>query len=64
MSKKKQKAFDEMVAYLEQIFNVYPLRYTCKYCVIKAYNEIISKEEGYITDEDLIEISNGKLKHM
>jgi hypothetical protein len=39
------------------------IKYNCGYCLKEAYNSEINDSQGYVTDEDLIESSNNKLKH-
>jgi hypothetical protein len=40
-----------------------PITGNCPYCLRTAYISIIDNRTGYVTDEELIEASGGKLKH-
>ena len=40
-----------------------PITGGCPYCLRIAYRSIMEDRTGYVTDEELIEASGGKLKH-
>lgn len=47
---------------LEQLFKR-PVKYSCDSCLQVAYESIRDGRNGYVTDEELIESSNNRLKH-
>jgi hypothetical protein len=62
-AQKKEEELDEIIAFLESRYKR-KIKYTCIHCLHHAYR--CEKEErinGYVTDDDLIESSNYKLKH-
>lgn len=66
---KKQKKNEQMdmenkkmEEYLESAFHC-KITYNCNNCLKEAYNALINNTDGYITDDDLIIASKGRLKH-
>lgn len=59
---KSEPEINDMVILLESIWKR-KVSYTCINCLREAYNSVINKTKGYVTDEDLIESSNNTLKH-
>ena len=61
-SDKKKKEIEMMIKTLELHWGN-QIHYTCLYCLKEAYNSVINHKNGYITDDELIKSSNGKIKH-
>ena len=62
-AQKKEEELEEIIKFLEKRYKR-KIKYTCIHCLKHAYK--CDKEErinGYVTDADLIESSNNKLKH-
>lgn len=51
-----------MISFLENKWNT-KFNYSCYSCLKEAYLAEFNKKDGYITDEELITASNGRLKH-
>ncbi len=47
---------------LEKLFKR-PVKYSCDSCLQVAYESIRDGRNGYVTDEELIESSNNRLRH-
>ena len=60
--KKKEDELNKMINYLRDKYKN-EIKYSCIHCLIEAYQSEINGVNGYITDEELIECSNNKLKH-
>lgn len=61
----KQKEADEVIMmhkFLEEKWGK-KITYNCVNCLKIAYDSTVNNEMGYITDDDLLELSEGKLKH-
>lgn len=37
--------------------------FSCRHCLQNAYESELNETQGYVTDEELIQSSNNKLKH-
>ncbi len=60
-----QKQNDELVMmknFLEEKWSK-EINYTCIHCLKIAYKSTLDNEIGYITDDELLTLSDGKLKH-
>ena len=65
-NKKNEKdkiEINKMCEFLKQKWKNNDIKYNCGYCLKEAYNSEINESQGYVTDEDLIQSSNNKLKH-
>ncbi len=56
------KETNNMISFLENKWNT-KFNYSCYSCLKEAYLAEFNKKDGYITDEELITASNGRLKH-
>lgn len=64
--RKIQKENDELIMmkeYLEKKWSK-EINYTCVNCLKIAYQSTLNNKIGYVTDDELITLSNGKLRHM
>lgn len=61
-AKKIKVELDGIISFLESIYKR-QIKYTCIHCLNHAYRCEKENTSGYVTDEDLIESSNYKLKH-
>ena len=52
-----------MVCFLQSKWKTNNVKYSCANCLQIAYQSEIDNCQGYVTDDDLIESSNGILKH-
>lgn len=59
---KQQAAFETMRAFLADKWN-HEVKFTCFCCLETAYKSEMQNMAGYITDDDLILSSQGRLKH-
>jgi len=60
---KKEEELDEIIRFLENRYKR-KIKYTCLVCLQHAYKcEKEGRINGYVSDDDLIESSNNKLKH-
>ena len=60
---KKEAELDAIISFLESRYKR-KIKYTCIHCLKHAYRcEKEDIKNGYVTDDDLIESSNYKLKH-
>ena len=60
--RKKKAELDAIMSFLESRYKR-KIKYTCIHCLKHAYRCEKENTSGYVTDEDLIESSNYKLKH-
>ena len=51
-----------MCSFLEKKWNN-TVHFSCEHCLKEAYDSELNNTQGYVTDEELIESSNNKLKH-
>jgi len=56
------KETNNMIAFLEEKWNT-KFKYSCSCCLKEAFLAEFNKKDGYITDDELITASNGRLKH-
>jgi hypothetical protein len=59
---KTDKEKIQMITYLESVYGN-KVTSTCLYCLREAYLSEINHRNGYVTDEELIACSNGRLQH-
>jgi hypothetical protein len=52
-----------MICFLQSKWKTNDIKYTCANCLQIAYQSEIDNCQGYVTDDELIESSNGILKH-
>ena len=53
---------NDMVIFLEEKYKR-PVKYSCVHCLKSAYESEINGITGYVTDDELVESSNNKLKY-
>lgn len=56
------KKQNDMIIFLEQKYKR-TIKYSCVHCLKTAYESEINGITGYVTDDELVESSNGKLKY-
>lgn len=39
------------------------INYTCMHCLKIAYKSVLNNEIGYVTDDELVTLSEGKLRY-
>ena len=61
-AKKKNTEINNMCNFLEKQWNN-NIKFNCYSCLKEAYESELHGNKGYVTDEDLIQSSKGKLKH-
>jgi hypothetical protein len=61
-SQKKDEELKEMLIFLEKKYKR-EIKYSCFECLKTTYNSEKNNFNGYVTDEELIESSNYKLRH-
>lgn len=72
IKKQKQQQVDEqivnnMCVFLKEkwkIDEIDDVKFTCNHCLKIAYDSELNDINGYVTDDDLIESSNNRLRHM
>ena len=62
-NKKKEYKINMMIDHLKKKTYGNEIKFSCTYCLVEAYNSEINNTIGYVTDEELIESSNNKLRH-
>ena len=53
---------NDMITFLEEKYKR-TVKYSCVHCLKSAYESEINGITGYVTDEELVESSNNKLKY-
>ncbi len=63
--KKRENQEKELLGMIETLEREWkrPVKYSCVNCLRDAYDSVIAKRNGYVTDEELIESSNHTLRH-
>lgn len=51
-----------MVAFLEQRWGARKVTFKCRNCLVEAFESETNGTNGYVTDEELLAASNGKLR--